>query len=124
MCIRDRFHAEYYLMIIFITCYSQKFHRTFYHADRRVAIAAHDAVAQRAVVGANAHGCAILFTNLYKRRKALANAVYFGSIFAVGIFYEVKLLFVDIVTRVYAHFFYQAGGNLCCICLLYTSRCV
>src|SRR5690606_2440750 len=84
-----RLHAKDYLVVIFISRYAQKLHSAFHHTDGGIAIAAHDAVAERTMIGADAHGGAILFANLNQWCEPLADAIDFFGVLRVGVFYEV-----------------------------------
>ena len=49
-----RLHREFEIMEIVLAADAGKFQRAFHHAQRRVAVTVHDAVAERAVIGADA----------------------------------------------------------------------
>ena len=65
---------------------TQKFHATLHDARRCVAVAAHDAVRQAAVVHPDAHSRAVGATNVEQLHKAIFQARQFGGIFLVGVF--------------------------------------
>src|SRR5688572_27590143 len=67
------------------------------------------------MVGSYAHGSAMLFAYSYQRHKLSANAVKLCLVGCFGIVDGFKTLLVSIVTRIYAHLFYNARCQLCCV---------
>ena len=65
------------------------------------------------MVGANAHGRAMLFADLHQRNKAFPDAIDLFLISRIGIFNEFKFFLVGIVARVHPHFLNDAGSDLC-----------
>src|SRR6185437_10230995 len=92
--------------------YTQKFHGAFDHTHRGIAITAHDPVAQRAMIGTDAHRGTVLFTDADQRREPLSDPVYLLVILRVGIFDVFEFLFVDIIAGVDAHFLHDARSDL------------
>ena len=80
------------------------------HAERRVAVAVHDAVAERAVVGADADRDATFFTEEDQRREGFADALQLGGVLLVGVLLDGELLGVREVARIDADFFHPARG--------------
>jgi len=56
------------------------------HAERRVAEAIHDAVAERAVIGADAQGAAEFLAPRYQRRESFLDAFKLGGVLFVAVF--------------------------------------
>ncbi len=70
------------------------------HAGGRVAEAVHDAVAERAVVGADAHGDAARLAEVDERLEGLVDAGEFLLVLVVGVLAHGELLFVGEVAGV------------------------
>ena len=81
------------------------------HTLRRVAIATHDALRQRAVIGADAHSGVMRLTNLYQRGHPLPYPLQLVLILLLG---ELQLasIAVGVVAGVNAHLLHQRGGHL------------
>ena len=77
-----------------------KLKRTLHHAQWRVAVAVHDAVAERAVVGADTQCSVARFALLDKRPKFLFDAVKFRGILVVRVFADVEFFGVSVVAGV------------------------
>ena len=107
------FYRNHHLEVVFRHKHPQKFHRALHHPCRGVAIATHDAVAQRAVVHADAHCGAVLAADVDKRAQRVADALYLGGIFLVGVFKFLEgARRVNEIARVDAHFVgYCRGGK-------------
>ena len=80
-----------------------KLKRTLHHPQWRVAVAVHDAVAERAVVGADTQCAVACFRLLDERRKFLFDAVEFRGIFVVGVFADVEFFGVGVVAGIHAN---------------------
>ena len=80
------------------------------HAERRVAMAVHDAVAQGAVIGADAHGAAQADAVLHQRNELLLHVGHFSGVLIIGVFFDGEFLFVGIVAGVHADFFDPLHG--------------
>ena len=77
--------------------------RALDHAQRGVAVAVHDAVGERAVVGADAQGALQLLQLQHERGELLLDAAQFGGVGVVGVFLDGKLLGVGVVAGIDAH---------------------
>ena len=97
-------------MVVVLARDPHELERRLDHARRRVAVAVHDAVGQRAVVRADAHGHAALLALQHQRREALLDARDFGGIVGVGVLAHAKELLVGEVARVDADLFDVLGG--------------
>src|ERR1700744_3665024 len=107
-----RFHLDHQVIIVQHFAHAHKLHRRFHHTLRGIAITTHDPVAQRSMIGSYTHGSAILFKNLHQWRKLLVDTFQFTLVFGIRIIYLVEFLFISIITRIYAHFFYYARSHL------------
>ena len=81
-----------------------EFQRALDHAERRVAVAVHDAIRKRAVICADAHRASVLLAKFHQRREAFANAAQLGFIFGVGVFLDREFFRVGVVAGVDADF--------------------
>ena len=103
-------HRKYQIMVIVITCDAGKLQRAFHHAERRVAIAVHDAIRERSMIGADAHHPSKILAKLHQRRKFLADAFELLLILRVGVLADFELLLVGVISRVHANFLHPLGG--------------
>ncbi len=87
-----------------------EFNGAFDHAGGRVAEAVHDAVGERAVVGADAHGDLSRLAEIDEGFEGLVDAGEFLVVLVVGVFADGELLFVGEVAGVDAHFVDPLGG--------------
>ncbi|MEY5016372.1 MAG: hypothetical protein RIS92_2730 [Verrucomicrobiota bacterium] len=99
------FHGEHEVVEAFVASNPSKLEGAFHHAFGGIAVPVHDSVGQRAVVGADAKGDSAFFALANEWDEALANAIEFQSVLSVGVFTDVELLFVSVVTGVNANFF-------------------
>ena len=97
-------------MVIVITRDARELQRTFHHAERRVAIAVHDAIRERSVVGADAHHPTAILAKLHQRRKFRTNAFELLLILSVGVLADFELLLIGVIPRVHADFLHPLGG--------------
>lgn len=67
------------------------------------------------MIGADAHGRAILLTYLHQGCELLADSLKLGFVGMVGILNNLKPLFVSVITGIDAHLFYNACGQLGCV---------
>ena len=104
------FHTQHNIVIRFISCYPQKFHGTFHHTYWRIAIAAHNSVAQRTMIGTNPHSSTIFFTNFHQWCKPFSYSINFFCIFGISIFNLFKFFLVNIITRIHPYLL----NNSCC----------
>ena len=81
-----------------------KLQRALDHAERRVAVAVHDAVAQRTVIRADPHCAAMLLAKLHQRRKPFADALQFRCVVGVGVFLYRELFRIGVVAGIHADF--------------------
>ena len=83
---------------------AQKLHAALYDALRRIAIARHDAVAERTVVHSYAHGSVVLAADGDKCGQTVVNLLQLGLVLLVGVVQMLELSCrVDIVSGVYPH---------------------
>jgi hypothetical protein len=68
-------HAQHDLVVVLIAADAQELEGALHHALGRVAVAVEYAVAEAAVVGADAHGRAVLFADAHQWGEALAYAL-------------------------------------------------
>ena len=80
--------------------------RALHHAKRRVAVTVHDAVAERAVVRADAHGAFQLDGFQHQRRELFLDAPQLFSVLRVGVFFDREFLRVRIVAGIHADDFH------------------
>jgi hypothetical protein len=76
--------------------------RALHHAERRVAVAVHDPVGERAVVRADAHRPAELLAAQHERRKRLVQPLQLAVVVRVGVLAHGELLLVGVVAGVHA----------------------
>ncbi|MFM1944158.1 MAG: hypothetical protein RI897_3140 [Verrucomicrobiota bacterium] len=105
-----RFHGEHEVVVIVASGDPGEFEGTFDHAFGGIPVAVHDPVAERTVVGADAHGTAQIFTQYDEGGKFLVDAFEFSVVLVVGVFAYGELLFVGIVAGVDADFLDPFGG--------------
>ena len=96
-------------MVSVVTRNPRELQRAFHHAERRVAIAVHDAIRERSVIGADAHHPTVLLAKLYQRRKFRADTLEFLLVLRVGVLADFKLFLVGVIPRVHADFFHPLG---------------
>ena len=84
--------------------HTQELHHALHHSGRRVAVTAHDAVAERAVIHAKAHRRAMFAAQSNERHQGVANLRQFGNVFLVGEreFLE-RASYIDKITRIDTH---------------------
>jgi hypothetical protein len=80
------------------------------HTERRVAVAVHDAVAQRAVIGADAEGAAEGFGAEDERSERVVEALEFDVVVGIRVLADGEFLFVGVVARIDADFFHVLDG--------------
>ena len=93
-------HADHQVVVVVVAANTQEFHGAFYHAFRRVAVAAHDAVRQRTVVGSDAHGPTESLAFQHQRRESLADAFEFLCVRCIGVLDVFESFFVGVVAGV------------------------
>ena len=77
-------------MVVEFACYACELQRAFDHAERCVAEAVHDAVAQAAVVRADPHRDATILAECHQWGEALADARDFRRVFDVRVFADME----------------------------------
>ena len=90
-----RLHREDELVVIHLAGDAGELERALDHAERRVAVAVHDAVGERAVVGADAHGDAALLAELDQRREALVDAARAPRAYCSSVYSRILNFFVS-----------------------------
>jgi hypothetical protein len=90
--------------------YACELERAFDHAERRVAEAVHDAVAQAAVVRADPHRDAAILAERHQRGEALADARNFSGVFGVRVFTDIEFFRVGEVAGIDANLVHPLGG--------------
>ncbi len=101
-----RLHRENELVKLQAARDAGKLQRALDHAERRVAVAVHDAIAERAVVRADAHGDAARLAQLDQRGEALPDSLELRQILLVAVFTHRELFRVGVVAGIDAHFFH------------------
>ena len=102
-------HGENKVMVTLLPGEPGKLQRTFHHAERRVAVAVHDPVAQRTVIRADAHGDAARPAQLDQGREFFPDTPDLGRILFVAVFAHRKFFRVRIVARVDPHLVHPLG---------------
>ena len=80
------FDADDDIQELLLHAHAQELHARLHDAGGRVAIARHDAVGERAVVHADAHGGAMLTADVEEGHEAVLNLAELGGVLLVGIF--------------------------------------
>ena len=85
---------------------AQKLHTALHNTLRGVAIARHDAVAERTVVDADANSSMVLLTDIDKRHQLVLYLLQFLGIFGIGVLQMLERApGIDIVARIDAYLF-------------------
>ena len=105
-------HADDDLVVVLGLADTQKLQRRLHHAQRRIAVAAQDAVGEGAVVGADAHSRAVLLADAHQRRELGPDPLQLGLVGSVGVVDLLELLLVGVVAGVDADLLHDAGGQL------------
>ena len=103
-------HRENEIVVIVLASYAGKFKGTLDHAQRRVTVTIHDAIAERAVVGPDAHGAAKVLAQYHQRREAFLDAREFRGILLVSVFLDDEFLGIGVVPRIDTHFLDPLGS--------------
>ena len=107
------FDGDDHIAELLFHTHTEKFHAALHDALRRVAVAAHDAVGERAVVHADAQRGVVLAADVEEADKPLFQPCQFGGVFLVGVFQLLELAGgVDVVARVDAHLLHNGGGHV------------
>ena len=105
-------HAQDDLVEVLVAADAQELEGALHHALGRVAVAVQDAVAEAAVVGADAHGGAVLLADAHQRGEAFTDALQLGGVLGIAVGAHVELLLVGVVAGVHPHLFHEARGDL------------
>ena len=103
-------HGKDEVMVILLPREPGKLQRTFHHAERRIAVAVHDPVAQRTVIRADAHGDAARPAQFDQGRELFPDTPDLGRILLVAVFAHREFFRVGIVARVDPHLVHPLGG--------------
>lgn len=103
-------HREEEIVEIMCPGDAGKLQCALHHAVWCIAMAVHDAVAERAMIRADAHGSVQRFALLHEGHELLLHVGDFLGVFGVGVFLHRELLFVGIVAGIDAHFFHPLHG--------------
>ena len=95
-----RFHRKNERVVIEVARDAGKLERALHHPERGVAVAVHDPVAERAVVGSDAHRNAAFAAQPDERSEPLANPLQLRRILLIGVFDDFELLGVGVVARI------------------------
>ena len=87
-----------------------EFQRALHHAERRVAVAVHDAVREGTVVRADADGAAEFLAELHQRRELFLDAPELLDVLLVGVFLDGEFLRVGVVAGIDADHLHPFGG--------------
>ena len=87
-----------------------KFECAFDHAQRRVAVAIHDPITERAMIRPDANGAIELFALEHERCEFFFNAAQFLVVLLVRVFQDGEVFLVGVVAGVDAHLLDPIGG--------------
>ena len=105
-----RLHRKHQLVVALLAGDAGELERALDHAERGVAVAVHDPVRERTVVGADAHGAAAVLAEADERDELVADAFELRRVLAVRIFADLEFFLIDEIARVDADFFHPFGG--------------
>ena len=97
-------------MIAVIAGDAGEFEGAFDHSEWGIAVAIHDAIAQRPVIGADAHGDAARLAEADERAETFADAIEFRGVLVVRILDDFEFFGIGVVTWIDAHFFDPLSG--------------
>ena len=103
-------HRKDELVVAEVSRNARKLQSALHHAPGRVAVAVEDAIRERAVVGADAHGAPVLLAEEDEGGEGEAHALELLLVLGVGVVALDELLFVDEVAGVDADFLNPLGG--------------
>ena len=106
-----RLHGHDHVEVVLRNTDAQELQSALDHAQRGVAVAAHDPVGQGAVVGANAHGAAQTLALLDEGGEFFPNADQFLGVGLVGVLQVFKPLLVGVIAWVHPHLFHVVGRD-------------
>ena len=93
-------HGQHDVVVVLIPADVQEFHGALDHAERGVAVVAEDAVRQRPVVGADAHGPSERLAFAHERGEPVADAGQFVGVGRFCVIVRFELLLVGVIARV------------------------
>ena len=97
-------------MEIVLAADAGEFEGAFHHAQRRVAVAVHDAVAEGAVVGADAQAALEPDGFEHEGREFFLDAPQFGGVLVVVVFLDGEFFGIGVIAGVHAHHFHPFDG--------------
>ena len=107
-------HRNHHVHELLLDKHAQELHHALDHPGSRIAVAAHDAVAQRTVVHAQAHCRVALAAHLDKGQQRLTHALELGVILFLGVLQLLECACrIYKVPRVDAHTLTHLGGSKC-----------
>ena len=99
------FDADDYVVELLATADTEKLHTAFYNTFRRVTIARHDTIGERAVVDADTDSGMMLLADIEEGHQFGFNLLQLGGILLVGIFQVLEgASGIDIVARIDTYF--------------------
>ena len=98
-----RLHRELEVVETVLAADAGEFQRALDHAERRVAVAIHDAVGKRAVVRADAQAAVQPFGFKHERREFLFDPLQFSGVLLIGVFLGGKFLGIGVIARIHPH---------------------
>ncbi len=99
-----RFHREHDVVVTVAFANADELQRALDHAQRRVSVAVHDALGERAVVGADAQGSAQLFATADQRRNGFVQALELPCVLGIRVLMCARVFLVGVVARIDADF--------------------
>ena len=76
--------------------------RALDHAERRITVTVHDPIAQRTMIGADAHRAIEFLAKLDQRREAFLDAREFRRVLVVRVLFDEEFLGIGVVARIHA----------------------
>ncbi len=105
--------ADHHIVELLAAADAQKLHATLHYALGGVAVAAHDAVGEAAVVHTDAHGCMVSLADVEEWHKLALYLLQFFGIFLVGILQMLeRATGVYIVAGIHSHLLTAAGCHV------------
>ena len=104
-------HRQHDVVVVLIPADVQEFHGALDHSERGVAVMAEDAVRQRPVVGADAHGPSERLAFAHERGEPVADAGQFVRVGRFCVVVRLELLLVRVIARVDPNLFDVVRGD-------------